>query len=224
MKKFMLRWIDTIMFGLNAVLLLVLIVLHICLMRDVRNVEAVLNEMEDTRLRVTIEDVTEADKSDERLPGDDVEAQWPRLYHEDDAIALAKLVWGEARGVPDNGIVSAKCQQAAVIWTVLNRYDAGYDDNILGVITAPNQFVGYDVDHPVDDELLGLAYDVLDEWNKERHGETDVDRVIPADYLYFGGDGTYNHFRNEYNSNETWNWELADPYMGECSDDVVVGG
>ena len=151
-------------------------------------------------------------EDDGRLPGDDVEAQWPRLYSDEDAAAFAKLVWGEGRGIPDNGIVSGRCQQAAIMWVVLNRYDAGYGDSIMEVLTAPNQFVGYSDSNPVDPDLLELAYDVLDRWNREKHDETMVGRVIPADYFWFRGDGTYNYFRNDYNGNEHWAWELRDPY------------
>ena len=121
------------------------------------------------------------------------------------------------RGVPElemNGnVVSAKCQQAAVMWTVLNRYDAGYAESIKAVATAPKQYHGYSVENPVEDEFLDLAYDVLDRWNRERHGETDVGRVLESDYFWFHGDGTYNWFRNEYKSSSYWNWELADTYI-----------
>lgn len=152
------------------------------------------------------------DHAEVDLPEYHKEAEWPRLYTDMDAMALAKLVWGEGRGVPDNGIVSAKCQQAAIVWTVLNRFDDGQADSIVGVITAPTQFHGYSVDHPVEEEFLDLAYDVLDRWNREKHDEVNVGRVIPNDYFWFRGDGTYNHFRNEYRSSETWGWELSDPY------------
>ncbi len=144
------------------------------------------------------------------------EAEWPRLYTEEDAIVLAKMLWGEARGIGtyeiNGNCVSSKCQQAAVIWTVLNRYDAGYADTIIEVVTAKNQFVGYRESNPVDEELMDLVKDVLDRWNNEKHGETDIGRVLPADYMWFRGDGRYNHFRNDYNSKARWGWDLEDVY------------
>lgn len=138
--------------------------------------------------------------------------EWPKLYSDEDAVALAKTLWGEARGVKNNGIVSGDCQKAAVMWCVLNRYDAGYEDSIVEVCAAKGQFVGYNASHPVDEELLELAYDVLDRWNAEQHGETDVGRVLPSDYHWFSGDGKYNHFRNEFRTSVRWDWSLADPY------------
>lgn len=138
--------------------------------------------------------------------------EWPKLYSDEDAVALAKSFWGEARGVGNNGVVSGKCQIAAVGWCILNRYDAGYEDSIVEVCAAPGQFHGYKASYPVDEELLALAYDVLDRWNAEKHGETEVGRVLPSDYFWFGGDGKYNHFRNEYRGGVRWDWSMTDPY------------
>lgn len=156
-------------------------------------------------------------EEEEDLPEYHKEAEYPRLYTEEDAIVLTKMLWGEARGIgtyeANGNCVSSKCQQAAVIWTVLNRYDAGYADTIIEVVTAKNQFVGYRASNPVNEELMELVMDVLDRWNKEKHGESDVGRVLPADYMWFRGDGRYNHFRNEYNSKTRWTWELTDVYL-----------
>ena len=149
----------------------------------------------------------------QNTPIDVVEpVEWPKLYTDEDAVALAKTLYGEARGVKNNGVVSGAAQKAAVVWCVLNRYDAGYADSIAKVCTAKGQFAGYSPSHPVDDELLELAYDVLDRWNAEKHGEEEVGRVLPAGYFWFSGDGKYNHFRNEYRTSVRWDWSLGDPY------------
>lgn len=159
-----------------------------------------------------VEDVV-VEEEPHDAPIDVVEpVEWPKLYTDEDAVALAKTLYGEARGVGNNGIVSGTAQKAAVIWCVLNRYDAGYEDSIVEVCAAPRQFVGYSESHPVWDELLELSYDVLDRWNAEKHGETDVGRVLPSDYHWFSGDGKYNHFRNEFRTSVRWDWSLADPY------------
>lgn len=122
---------------------------------------------------------------------------------------LAKTVWAEARGVPSTA------QQAAVIWCVLNRLDAGeYGDTIAEVVSAPYQFA-YNVESPVLGEFLVLTEDVLIRWSAEKSGEQDVGRTLPADYLFFEGDGVFNHFRKEYEkTGETWGWTLPDPYEG----------
>ena len=57
-----------------------------------------------------------------------------------------------------------------------------------------------------------MVKDVLHRWNDEKHGETDVGRVLPSDYLWFRGDGKHNHFRNSYNGGTRWNWEMEDIY------------
>lgn len=138
-------------------------------------------------------------------------------YTEADAIALAKMTWGEAgavkdQAIPDGRVISSTAQKAAVMWTALNQYDAGIADSLIGVITKPNNFYGYDPAHPVKDDLLALAYDVLDRWERERQGETDVGRVLPNDYIYFTGDGKYNYFRNEFKTNVFYDWRLEDIY------------
>ena len=42
----------------------------------------------------------------------------------------------------------------------------------------------------------------------------DVGRVLPKEYLFFGGDGKRNYFRTEYIGGDIWDWSLDDPYKG----------
>lgn len=125
-----------------------------------------------------------------------------------EAEVLAKTVYGEARGC-------STTEQAAVIWCVLNRVDsecAFYPDDIIGVVTQPEQFIGYNAGHPVTQEHYDLALDVIDRWQREKNGEADVGRVLPAEYFFFCGDGEHNHFRTEYTGGQTWDWSLDSPY------------
>lgn len=117
---------------------------------------------------------------------------------------LAKMVWGEARGC-------STTEQAAVMWCVLNRVDAGYG-SLYEVITAPHQFIGYSPKNPVDSDILRLAHDVLLRWLLEAECVGSVGRVLPSDYLWFHGDGTHNYFRNEYTATNYWDWSLPSPY------------
>lgn len=135
------------------------------------------------------------------------EPETPWTYQEIEM--LAKTIWAEARGV------KSTAQQAAVVWCVLNRVDAGgYGETIAEVVSAPYQFA-YDPASPVTGEFLILAEDVLLRWGAEKAGEEDVGRTLPADYLFFEGDGAENHFRKEYEkTGETWDWSLPDPYEG----------
>lgn len=122
-----------------------------------------------------------------------------------DVEMLAKLVWGEARGV------SSKAEQAAVIWCVLNRVDAGWG-SIQEVITAPRQFTGYRRSNPVTPELYELSLDVLVRWEAEKRGAEDAGRTLPKEYLYFSGVGGRNRFRTGCRSGAVWDWRMADPY------------
>lgn len=127
----------------------------------------------------------------------------------EEAKYIAKTIWGEARGC-------STTEQAAVAWCILNRVDTQdpyYPDNIISVITQPNQFKGYDPDHPVTEEFYNLALDVIDLWMQEDGEGIVAGRVLPSDYLWFSGDGEVNTFRNSYEAPyDTWDWSLISPY------------
>lgn len=133
-----------------------------------------------------------------------------RYYSDNDALMLAKVAYCEARGI------KSKTEIACVMWTILNRVDkGGYGGSIAGVITAPNQFA-YRASAPtVSDRgynLLALAYDVLDNWSKEKSGRTDYVRCLPKNYLWYAGDGQHNYFRNAYSGGSRWNYAWGYPY------------
>lgn len=129
-----------------------------------------------------------------------------QLWTEEDAELLAKTLYGEARAsdIPTE-------QKAAVVWCVLNRVDAG-QGTIEEVVTKKRQFVGYDEHNYVTPELYDLAVDVLERWQAEHEGQTDVGRTLPAEYLYFTGDGERNYFTTEWHGHLNWDWSLPSPY------------
>ena len=121
---------------------------------------------------------------------------------------IAKTLYGEARGC-------STTEQAAVAWCILNRVDDSsglWPDDIIGVVTQENQFIGYSPEHPVMPELYDLAMDVLERWQKEQNGETNVGRVLPKEYCYFQGDGKHNYSRQEFEGGQTWDWSVETPY------------
>lgn len=126
-----------------------------------------------------------------------------RSYTENDVVLLAKTVWAEARGLNQT-------EQSAVIWCVLNRCDA-WEQTIAETVTAPNQFAYYQW-APVEEDIVTLTRDVLDRWEAEKAGETDVGRTLPKEYLWFWGDGEHNWFRTEFVGGEIWKWEMMSPY------------
>ena len=112
-------------------------------------------------------------------------------FTEDDVAAMAKMLWGEARGCTrDNQI---KCA-----WVVLNRVDdERFPDTIQGVLEQPSQFHGYDPSFPVTDELYSVAFDVLTRWSYEKQG-VPVRRELAESFLWFTGNGSENIFREVY--------------------------
>lgn len=119
------------------------------------------------------------------------EPEYEMYFTEADVIALAQMLYGEARGCTvDNQM---KC-----VWCVLNRVDdTRFPDTIIGVVSAPGQFHGYSPDFPVWDELKEVARDVLTRWSLEKQGVT-VERELPNTYCWFTGFNGSNHFREEY--------------------------
>lgn len=126
---------------------------------------------------------------------------------EQDVEMLAKLIWGEARGV------KTTTEKAAVVWCVLNRVDsAGFPNTIEKVVTQPRQFVGYAEEYPATEENKKIAKDVLNRWYAEKAGHTDIGRVLPKEYTFFTGDGKSNYFTSEWKSQITYDWSLPSPY------------
>ncbi len=119
------------------------------------------------------------------------EPEYEMYFTEADVVALARMLYGEARGCTvDNQM---KC-----VWCVLNRVDdARFPDSIIGAVSAPGQFYGYSPDFPVWDNLYAVALDVLARWSMEKQG-ADVARELPDTYCWFTGDGETNHFREGY--------------------------
>ena len=125
------------------------------------------------------------------VPEPPAEPEYEMYFSEDDIIAMAKMLWGEARGC-------TRDNQAMAVWCVLNRVDdPRFPDTIQGVLSQPFQFHGYSPDFPVWDELKEVALDVLTRWSLEKQGVT-VERELPNTYLWFTGDGVQNHFRATY--------------------------
>ena len=124
-------------------------------------------------------------------PEPPAEPEYEMYFSEDDVVAMAKMLWGEARGC-------ALDNQQKAVWCVLNRVDdPRFPDTIQGVLSQPFQFHGYSPNFPVTDELYAVALDVLTRWSMEKQSVT-VERELPNTYLWFTGDGVQNHFREEY--------------------------
>lgn len=126
-------------------------------------------------------------------------------YTDSDAVDIAKVLYRECRGVP------SVTEQACVAWTILNRVDNN-NASIHDVVSSPHQFA-FTENTPVDETLLNLAYDVLERWNSEKNGETNIGRVLPESYLWFEGHSGHNYFRNRYDGDYTvWSYSLESPY------------
>lgn len=119
------------------------------------------------------------------------EPEYEMYFTEADVIALAQMLYGEARGC-------SLLNQQQCVWCVLNRVDdARFPDSIIGVVSQPGQFYGYSADFPVWDNLYAVALDVMQRWAAEKQG-ADVARELDKNAVFFTGDGTTNWFRSVY--------------------------
>ena len=139
---------------------------------------------------VTAEETAEPEQTEAPEPSE-TPVYYEMYFTEEDVAAVAKMLWGEARGCTrDNQI---KCA-----WVVCNRVDdERFPDTIQGVLEQPSQFHGYDPTFPVTDELYDVAFDVLTRWSYEKQG-IPVRRELAKSYLWFTGNGRENIFREAY--------------------------
>lgn len=120
-----------------------------------------------------------------------VEPVYELYFTEADVIAMAQMLYGEARGCE-------LLNQQQAVWCVLNRVDdARFPDTIIGVLSQPHQFHGYSAGFPVWDNLYAVALDVLTRWSMEKQG-AEVARELPSTYLWFTGYNGSNHFKEAY--------------------------
>lgn len=125
------------------------------------------------------------------------------------ATMFAKTIFGESRGI------ASITEQACIVWTVLNRVDAGYG-NIEEVLTAPDQFYYREHFPTVDDygrDLKELANDVIIRWEREHAGETDIGRVLAPEYIFYSSNNWHNWFRRYWKHDGVyWDYSLESPY------------
>lgn len=103
--------------------------------------------------------------------------------NEEDVTYISKTIWGEGRGC------SVK-EQKAIAGCILNRVKSNlFPNTIKEVVTAPNQFQGYDSGNP--NIFSDLAREVIIIYHEGGH-------VIDESLYWFSGNGRYNTFRNAW--------------------------
>ena len=123
---------------------------------------------------------------------------------------VAITIYGEGGGVPST------THRSGIPWIICNRVlSPKFPNDIEAVVEQASQFDGYRPNGTFDEASYYLAIDVLERFYRECNGETaeQVGRSIPADYLYFTGDGQENHFRKTQSGAEyVWGSMLISPY------------
>ena len=173
---------------ITAVVCVVLLALLICIVYARATWEG--GELPSPAPTVTAEETAEPEQTEAPEPSE-TPVYYEMYFTEEDVAAVAKMLWGEARGcTQDNQI---KCA-----WVVCNRVDdERFPDTIQGVLSQPHQFHGYSESFPVTDELYSVAFGVLTRWSYEKQG-IPVCRELAKSFLWFTGDGVTNYFREVY--------------------------
>ena len=131
-------------------------------------------------------------------------AEAKERYTDADAQMIARVIWGEARGI------KSQTERACIVWTILNRVDH-YGWPIKKTVTMRGQFY-YSTRFPVTQENLWLARDVLKRWSNEKAGAKNVGRVLPRGYMWYTGNGRHNVFRNRYRGGQRYVNKARWPY------------
>ena len=115
-----------------------------------------------------------------------------RTYTETDIEILAKMAWGEARGLSDEEI-------ALTVWTVLQRVDnPRWPDSIAAVVRQPNQFIGYRSNHPVDENIRTIVEEALVAWVDDELAPVLYPFAKTRPYYFFSGRNGHNWFCEHY--------------------------
>lgn len=121
----------------------------------------------------------EAQMEDMRLAHEqeinDLRAEYEEITPEEkmnlEAKAIARVLYGTARN-------NSERDQRTVVWCILNRVDsAGFPNTVEGVCGQASQWMGYNVDNPVLQNLYEVAKTELEKWY-------NGDRPVLSDYVY----------------------------------------
>lgn len=129
------------------------------------------------------------EKPEKEMPDTDCDCAeskivFEKLYTEADVIAMAKMLYGEAREC-------AYEDQRNCCITACNRADdSRWAETVHEVIEQPNQYHGYNVNNPICENLKAIAETVLNEWSLKKQGIS----IEWNDYNSFYGDGVQNHY------------------------------
>ena len=118
--------------------------------------------------------------------------QPPRRWTYTDVDVIARMVWGEGRGVSRN-------EQKLIVWTVINRLEhGGYGSSLVRVVRAPGQFHGYSSNFPINTAIREMTIEVLEAWDRGDSAKVYPPFARVDNYRYFWGDGRHNWFRTNW--------------------------
>ena len=122
-------------------------------------------------------------------PAEEPEVEVVAKYSSAEVTIVCQTVWGEARGCSPE-------EQALVAWCICNWAD--YQRTNIAEVVTHNRFHGFDEGHPVTPEIYEVVTGVLEAWARGEEALVYPPYATTPNYLFFGGDGLHNWFREEY--------------------------
>lgn len=117
------------------------------------------------------------------------------LPNEAEIDMLAKLVWGEARGLTAD-------EQALVVFCVFNRIDdERFPSTITEVITQNKpcvQFEGYSSSYPIEEDIRDICVECYNVW------VNNLENPLPSRFVFFHAENGHNVFTTKWNGGEKW--------------------
>lgn len=109
----------------------------------------------------------------------------PEELIKEEAEYIAKVLYGTALNHDER-------DQRTLVWCILNRVDsAGYPGDVKSVCQQPSQWIGYDDDNPILNNLYDIAMTELETWHNNY-------RPVNKDYVFMSWSSNEISLRDTY--------------------------
>lgn len=144
-----------------------------------------------------IVDINKAHEEDILTVRAEYEATAPNTIMQKEAEYIAKVLYGTALNHDER-------YQRTLVWCILNRVDsAGYPSSVKEVCEQDSQWIGYDSDSPILNELYEIALKELETWHNNY-------RPVNKSYVFMSWSSTEISLRDTYEkTNNTRYWQAG---------------
>ena len=144
-----------------------------------------------------IADINNAHMDDVLAVRAEYEATAPNTIMQKEAEYIAKVLYGTAPNHDER-------YQRTLVWCILNRVDsAGYPSSVKEVCEQDSQWIGYDDDNPILNDLYEIALKELETWHNNY-------RPVNKSYIFMSWSSTEISLRDTYEKTDnTRYWQAG---------------